>query len=251
MTAVGRRQMAFGGSIAWAALVALLMLVGPLAAGEAPAWFSERSVDPAVLSGHGTGATVEAARLAALADLADQVAVSVASSRASTLSTTSDDGATAVHEDFRQVLRSSSAFRDLGGAEIAKREQLGASWFVAVAIARDRLRQQLTARLAELDTRLSRGLGERPAKPTAAWAAGLRDLLAAAREREALAAAAIGQGDTPAASPLPASAVRLHCSSPSSRANVRPGWPPACAPPPLISGLVSPTSRPSPAGSCG
>jgi hypothetical protein len=191
-------------------IIILVFVASLLAAGDVPAWFSERIVDPVRLEGHGVGASVETARLAALADLTDQIAVSIASARNSTLSTKSDDGQTTVHDDFRQVLRSSSAFRDLAGAEVGRREQVGEVWYVAVSIARDALRRQLENRLNELDARLGRGLGERPPRPTAAWVGSLRDLLTASREREALAAAAIAQGLNVSASPLPASAVRLH-----------------------------------------
>jgi hypothetical protein len=189
---------------------ALILVAALLSGGEQPVWFTAPVESAQRLEGRGSGADAEAARVAALADLIDQIVVTVADARSLTLVTASTGERTEIREDFRQVLRSSSALRDLAGAEVLRREQVGDRWFLAVGIDRQALARQLAARLADLDGRLSRGLGERPAKPTAAWVATMRELLAAAREREAFAAAATAQGLAVAPNPLPPQTVRLH-----------------------------------------
>lgn len=189
----------------------LVALTALAAATEAPAWFSTRAPGEAgMLVGLGYGRDPAEARQTALADLVEQLVVTVSSDRTLNVVQEVGDGGGGLRQELRQVLRSSSGLRDLAGVENIRRTDAPGACWMAVGIARDRIAPQLLARIAALDGLLSGGAGERPSAPDAAWTARMRALLAAAVEREALAAAAAGQGAVVAPAQMTAAVLRNH-----------------------------------------
>lgn len=180
----------------WLAAALLPLL---LAAGE-PAWWGSAPADGRRY-GRGLGATPEAARDQALADLALQLiaTISVERETQTVLASGSQGGELAERSAFRQRLESRLA--QLPGVEVVARAEADGLHYALVAVAPEALRAAWMPQLSALDRTLAALPLARPEPVTAPWAARLRAALPLAEERALLAAALAGLGSPPPAPP--------------------------------------------------
>lgn len=132
----------------------LILTLSALTPTAEPAWFLEREPVAGMLSGYGSGTNADSARMAALRDLLEALAVSVRASRRSFAdeSTTviGNSATSALSTRYTSAISTASSLRDLTGVTLARQADVDGVSFVLIQAETAPVMQALADRLTRL-----------------------------------------------------------------------------------------------------
>ena len=178
----------------------IMMTLSIMLAGVEPTWWTTRPHLTDDFVGVGAGADLDAARLRAIVDLVESLAVDVSSRRRSTTTETSVNGAATLTDSFEQELNTSTNIRNLPGLALVAQATDGGVHYAQVRVAAAVLLPELARRCVSLVP----AYVPPPTPPTWAWATNARRELAILRERERLTTILASHGEPAPAAPVEA-----------------------------------------------